>query len=74
MTFDPVISFAALPMRIEGSAARQVSRPMPRIKLTKSAIDAVPTPESDVVYWDTASPGFGVKVFGVSTRETDWVG
>jgi integrase len=35
---------------------------MPRIKLTKSAIDALPTPPSDVFYWDAASPGFGVKV------------
>jgi integrase len=35
---------------------------MPRIKLTKSAIDALPCPPSDVVYWDAASPGFGVKV------------
>src|SRR3954452_16417562 len=35
---------------------------MPRIKLTKSAIDAMPSPPTDVVYWDTASPGFGVKV------------
>src|SRR6201982_1482125 len=35
---------------------------MPRIRLTKSAIDALPTPRSDVVYWDAASPGFGVKV------------
>jgi integrase len=35
---------------------------MPRIKLTKSAIDALPTPKSDVVYWDIASSGFGVKV------------
>jgi hypothetical protein len=35
---------------------------MPRIKLTKSAIDALPTPLSDVVYWDAAYPGFGVKV------------
>ncbi|MGA7452412.1 MAG: tyrosine-type recombinase/integrase [Rhodoplanes sp.] len=35
---------------------------MPRIKLTKSAIDSLPSLESDVVYWDTASPGFGVKV------------
>ena len=25
---------------------------MPRIKLTKSAIDAIPTPASDMVYWD----------------------
>ena len=35
---------------------------MPRIKLTKSAIDALPTPLSDVVYWDAAYPGFGVKI------------
>jgi integrase len=35
---------------------------MPRIKLTKSAIDAIPTPASDMVYWDAACPGFGVKV------------
>ena len=35
---------------------------MPRIKLTKSAIDALPTSSSDVIYWDTAYPGFGVKV------------
>jgi hypothetical protein len=35
---------------------------MPRIKLTKSAIDALPTTRSDVVYWDAVSPGFGVKV------------
>src|SRR6266480_1775716 len=35
---------------------------MPRIKLTKSAIDALPTPSSGVVYWDAASPGFGLKV------------
>jgi integrase len=35
---------------------------MPRIRLTKSTIDAVPTPQSDVVYWDSGCPGFGVKV------------
>src|SRR5262245_55680209 len=35
---------------------------MPRIRLTKSAIDSLPAPESDVVYWDAGSPGFGVKV------------
>ena len=35
---------------------------MPRIKLTKSAIDAIPTPASDTVYWDAACPGFGVKI------------
>ena len=25
---------------------------MPRVKLTKTVIDALPTPLSDVVYWD----------------------
>src|SRR5712692_5151239 len=35
---------------------------MPRIRLTKSAIDALPTPQSDLIYWDAACPGFGVKV------------
>jgi Arm DNA-binding domain len=35
---------------------------MPRIRLTKSAIDALTTSKSDVVYWDAGCPGFGVKV------------
>jgi len=35
---------------------------MPRAKLTKSAIDALPISSKDVVYWDSACPGFGVKV------------
>jgi integrase len=35
---------------------------MPRIRLTKSAIDALPIAKSDVVYWDAGYPGFGVKV------------
>src|SRR4029077_3589768 len=35
---------------------------MPRIRLTKSAIDALPTLKSDTVYWDVGCPGFGVKV------------
>jgi integrase len=35
---------------------------MPRLKITKSAIDALPTPQTDAVYWDAALPGFGVKV------------
>src|SRR5260370_4475034 len=35
---------------------------MPRIKMTKSNIDALPIGKSDVVYWDVARPGFGVKV------------
>src|SRR5476651_1077955 len=35
---------------------------MPRIRLTKSAIDTLSTPVSDVVFWDAALPDFGVKV------------
>jgi integrase len=35
---------------------------MPRVKLTKRAIDELPTPVKDVVYWDSGCPGFGVKV------------
>ena len=36
---------------------------MPRIRLTKSAIDSLlPAPASDVVYWDAGCPGFGVKI------------
>jgi integrase len=35
---------------------------MPRTKLTKSSIDTLPIPPSDIVYWDAGCPGFGVKV------------
>ena len=35
---------------------------MPRIRLTKSSIDALPAPSADLVYWDAGFPGFGVKV------------
>jgi len=35
---------------------------MPQIHITKSSIDALPTPEKDIVYWDDGCPGFGVKV------------
>src|SRR5262245_7402948 len=35
---------------------------MPRVKLTKSAIDELPTPAKDIVYWDSGCPGFGVKI------------
>jgi len=36
--------------------------PIPRVRLTKSAIDNLPVIEKDTVYWDAALPGFGVKV------------
>jgi integrase len=35
---------------------------MPRLKLTKTAIDGLPKPAKDTVYWDSGSPGFGVKI------------
>src|SRR5262249_14209192 len=35
---------------------------MPQLKITKSAIDALPRLAQDVVYWDRECPGFGVKV------------
>ena len=35
---------------------------MPRIRLTKRAIDALPTSQTDAIYWDAGFPGFGVKV------------
>jgi integrase len=35
---------------------------MPTVRLTKSAIDALPTLPSDNIYWDAGLPGFGVKV------------
>src|SRR3954447_22409189 len=35
---------------------------MPRVKLTKTVIDALPIPSKDIVHWETGCPGFGVKV------------
>lgn len=35
---------------------------IPRIRLTKSAIDSLPVTEQDTVFWDQGLPGFGVKV------------
>jgi integrase len=49
-------------MQSAGSIHDRTSLSMPRLKLTKSTIDSLPTPESDIVYWDTGSPGFGLKV------------
>jgi integrase len=37
-------------------------RAIPRIRLTKSAIDNLPVLAKDTLYWDTGLPGFGVKV------------
>jgi hypothetical protein len=35
---------------------------IPRIRVTKSAIDGLPARSKDTVYWDIGLPGFGVKV------------
>jgi hypothetical protein len=35
---------------------------IPRIRVTKSAIDGLRALSKDTVYWDVGLPGFGVKV------------
>jgi integrase len=35
---------------------------VPKTRLTKSAIDALPTPDKEIVHWDQALPGFGLKI------------
>ena len=35
---------------------------MPRLKLTKAVIDALPVAPKDTVFWDASLPAFGVKV------------
>src|SRR6266446_4897854 len=35
---------------------------MPRVKLTKTVIDALPIPSKDVVHWDTGFPASGVAI------------
>jgi integrase len=40
----------------------ELRQSIPRIRLTKSAIDGLPVLSKDMVYWDTGLPGFGVKV------------
>ena len=51
-----------LPILGRGSNDAHGIYAMPRVKLTKSAIDGFPTATKDVVYWDSGYPGFGVKV------------
>jgi integrase len=35
---------------------------MPKTRLTKSTIDALPIPEKEIVFWDQTLPGFGLKI------------
>jgi integrase len=35
---------------------------VPKTHLTKSAIDALPTPSKEIVHWDQALSGFGLKI------------
>jgi integrase len=49
-------SLSALPIQGRGNFR------MPKLKLTKNAIDALPTPTKEIVYWDAGCPGFGVKI------------
>jgi integrase len=46
-------------MRGTGNAEERL---IPRLRLTKSAIDGLPVQAKDTLYWDTGLPGFGVKV------------
>jgi hypothetical protein len=55
----PVAS-AVLPICVQGSGTEE--GPIPRVRLTKSAIDNLPVLTKDTVYWDAGLPGFGVKV------------
>jgi hypothetical protein len=55
-----------------------VSAAMSQQKLTKLAVEQIPAQGEDVVVWDTALPGFGVRVkpTGVRhhpiSRSNDW--
>jgi hypothetical protein len=42
---------------------------MPRVKLTKSRIDALTNCGADVIYSDARCPGFGVNVTPLSSRD-----
>jgi integrase len=35
---------------------------VPKTRLTKSAIDALTTPDKEIVHWDQSLPGFGLKI------------
>jgi hypothetical protein len=35
---------------------------IPRVKLTRIVIDALPTRSEDIVHWETGCPGFSVKI------------
>jgi integrase len=41
---------------------------MAQQKLTKSAVEQIPVEETDVVVWDTALPGFGIRVKPTGVR------
>lgn len=58
-TSYPRLAYSVLPIFNRGSIRRAN---IPRIHLTKSAIDRLPVAAKDNVYWDEALPGFGVKV------------
>jgi len=49
-------------VEVAGKEASGRGRTIPRIHMTKSAIDGLPVTERDTVYWDQNLPGFGLKV------------
>ena len=52
----------------EGAVTELRELTIPRIRVTKSAIDGLPALSKDTVYWDIGLPGFGVKVTPKAAR------
>jgi hypothetical protein len=45
-----------------GGTGNAEERPIPRLRLTKSAIDGLPVQAKNTLYWDAGLPALGVKV------------
>lgn len=58
----PIIPVLPIRCYLYGGKVATRVKIIPRARLTKSAIDGLPVPSTDAVYWDTGLPGFGVKV------------
>jgi hypothetical protein len=66
LDFAPVFAYPCLPGAYP--IAPLVSTAMSQQKLTKRAVEQIPAQGEDVVVWDTALPGFGVRVKPTGVR------